>query len=106
MRKTARRKCKHKNADQLCGNHAADQRLCFRFIGRKVPLLPKSKVSASSHLLTLYSPVCVGAGRQTQRQIFLCFGSFNVLSLETQLICIFVFAFACSILTRGTVLCP
>ena len=30
--------CKTKGADQLCGNHAADQRLCFPYIDSSIPL--------------------------------------------------------------------
>ena len=34
--------CENKGADQLCSsNHAADQRLCFRYIDSRLPLLPK-----------------------------------------------------------------
>ena len=46
-----------------CCNRAADQRLCFCYIDIVFPLLPKSEISASSDLLWLYSPVCVGPGR-------------------------------------------
>ena len=45
-----------------CCNRAADQRLCFCYIDSVFPLLPKSEISASSDLLWLYSPVCVGPG--------------------------------------------
>ena len=31
MRKPAFYICENKDADQLCGNHEADQRLCFRY---------------------------------------------------------------------------
>ena len=34
--------CENKDADQLCGNRDAEQRLCFRYIDRITPLLPKS----------------------------------------------------------------
>ena len=37
---------KNKYADQLCGHCAADQFLCFRYIDRTVPLLPKSEISS------------------------------------------------------------
>ena len=47
---------------QRCCNRAADQRLCFCYIDTVFPLLPKSEISASSDLLLLYSPVCVGPG--------------------------------------------
>ena len=41
-------------------SRAADQRLCFCYIDTVFPLLPKSEISASSDLLWLYNPVCVG----------------------------------------------
>ena len=36
--------CENKGADQLQGNRAADQRLCFCYIDSTFPLLPKSKI--------------------------------------------------------------
>ena len=56
--------CENKDADQLRGNREADQRLCFRYTDSTIPLLPKFQ--ASSHLLELYSPVCVGPGRKPE----------------------------------------
>ena len=41
-------------------NKGADQRLCFRFTDSTIPLLPKVQNFQSSHLLCLYSLVCVG----------------------------------------------
>ena len=38
--------CENKDADQLCGNREADQRLCFRYIASIIPLLPKYKISS------------------------------------------------------------
>ena len=38
--------CENKDADQLHGNRAADQRLCFRYIDCTIPLLPKSEISS------------------------------------------------------------
>ena len=46
MRKQDACLCKNKDADQLCGNRTADQRLCFRYTGRTIPLLPKSEISS------------------------------------------------------------
>ena len=57
MRKPAFCICENKDADQLRGNREADQRLCFRYIDSTISL---PKFQASSHLLWLYSPVCVG----------------------------------------------
>ena len=39
MRKPALCVCENKDADQLCGNRAADQCLCFRYIDITIPLL-------------------------------------------------------------------
>ena len=44
VRKPAVCICENKDADQLCGNHKADQRLCFHYIGSTIPLLPKYEI--------------------------------------------------------------
>ena len=46
MRKQAFCICENKDADQLRGNREADQRLCFRYIDSKIPLLAKSEISS------------------------------------------------------------
>ena len=46
MRKPTICICENKEADQLRGNHEADQRLCFRYTDSTIPLLPKSKISS------------------------------------------------------------
>ena len=51
MRKPTFCICENKDADQLRGNHEADQRLCFRYIDSTIPLLSKTKFQASSNLL-------------------------------------------------------
>ena len=38
--------CENKDADQLRGNREADQRLCFRYTDRTIPLLSKSEISS------------------------------------------------------------
>ena len=65
--------CKNKGADQLCDNPAADQHLCFCYIDSEIPLLLilDLKFQASSHLLWLYSPVCVEPDRKFRRWV--CF---------------------------------
>ena len=35
---------KNKDSDQLCGNLAADQRICFRYIDCRTLFLPKSEI--------------------------------------------------------------
>ena len=42
MRKLAFYICENKGADRLRSNHAADQRLCFRYMDSTIPLLPKN----------------------------------------------------------------
>ena len=49
---------------------SADQRLCFRYMNSTIPLFPKPKIQASSHLLWLYSPVWVGPGPEPPKQVF------------------------------------
>ena len=61
--------CENKGADQLCGIQTADQRLCFRYIVQSLYYL-NPKFQASSHLLWLNSPVCVGPGRKPRRLVF------------------------------------
>ena len=57
--------CETKGTDQLCGNCAADQRLCFCYIDRTIPLLHYFKPLAIS---TIAQPsLCQ---RKLQRQVF------------------------------------
>ena len=74
MRKPDFRTCENKAADQHRGNREADQRLCFRYTESTIPLLPKSAISS----LWLYSPVCVGPGREPRRPVFSRRGSIGV----------------------------
>ena len=46
MRKPAFCTCENKGADQLCGNLAADKRLCLCYINSIIPLLPKCEMSS------------------------------------------------------------
>ena len=62
--------CKNKDADQLRGNREADQHLCFRYLDSRIPLLLNPKFEAFSHLVWLYSLVCVGPGRKSRRPVF------------------------------------
>ena len=47
---------KNKGADQLSSYCTANQRLCFPYVDSTSPM----NFQASSHLLLLYSQVCVG----------------------------------------------
>ena len=65
MRKLAFCICENKDADQLrCAFVFATTRIVqsLYFLNPKFP--------ASSHLLRLYSPVCVGPGRKPRRPVF------------------------------------
>ena len=54
--------CENKGADQFRSNCEADQRLCFRYMDRTIPL--HSKPLTTFYDCT-YRPVCVGHGRNT-----------------------------------------
>ena len=58
VRKPAFCICENKDADQLFSLHST------------IPLLSTSEFPASSHLLWLYSLVCVGPGRKLRRPVF------------------------------------
>ena len=60
----------NKGADQLRGNREADH--AFVFATRIVYFLffLNPKFQASSLLLSLYSPVCIGPGRKSRRPVF------------------------------------
>ena len=60
MRKPAFSICKNKDADQLWGNCAADQHLCFPFIDSTIPLVPNYKFQVSNHLLALFVSDLIG----------------------------------------------
>ena len=66
MRKPAFCICENKDADQLRGSREADQRLCFRYIDSTIPLVSNPKFQASSHLLWLYSLICVGPDKKPE----------------------------------------
>ena len=46
LRKQAFCICENKDADQLHGNHEADQRLCFCYLDSTIRLLRKSEISS------------------------------------------------------------
>ena len=73
--------CENKDADQLAVT--AQLISAFDFIIQKVQSLffLNPKFQASSHLLWLYSPVCVGPGRKPQRQVFSQRGSYYTFQL-------------------------
>ena len=88
--------CENKDADELRGNReAVTAKLisAFDFAKRIVQSLYflNTEFQASSHLLWLYSPVCVGPGRKPRRPVFSERGSYYV---ADQLIFTFVFVYA------------
>ena len=72
MRKPAFCICENKGTDQLHGNRAAHQRLCFTaYTAQSLAFcFLNPKFQASSHLLWFYSLVCVEPGQKPQRQTF------------------------------------
>ena len=62
MRKPAFCICQNKGTDQLCGNNAADQHICFCYKDCKI----LQKFRDSSYLLWLYSLVRVEPGINTK----------------------------------------
>ena len=71
------RPCREKTS--FLHNREADQRLCFHYTDSTILLLLllNPKFQASSHLLWLYSPVCVGHGRKPRRPVFSQRGSYQ-----------------------------
>ena len=86
MRKPTFCICEYKDADQLRSNCAADLRLCFRYTDSTIPLLPKSKIKASSYLLWLQSLVCVGPGQKPRRPVFSQRGSYFMTNLNERIL--------------------
>ena len=70
MRKPAFCICENKGADQLRGNRESDQRLVFATRIVQPLYFHNTKVPASSHLMWLYSPICVRPGRKPRRPVF------------------------------------
>ena len=66
----------HMRKQRRSGNREADQRLCFRYTDNKTLYYLNPKLQASSHLLCLYSPVCVRPSQKPRRPVF-SRGSFN-----------------------------
>ena len=70
MRKPAFCICENKEADQLAVTAKLISAFVFAtWIVQSIYFL-NTKFQASSHLLWLYSPVCVGPGRKPERPVF------------------------------------
>ena len=63
--------CENKDADQLCGNREADQRLCFCYIASTIPLLPKYKISSHLPSSVTVHPGLFRTRSETQKTGFL-----------------------------------
>ena len=101
MRKPAFCICENEDADQLRGNREAVQRLCFRYTDSTTLYFLNPTFQASSRLLSLHSPVCIGPGRKPRIPVFSQRGSFDV----TELIAfkIFLFSFFTQLIPHGFV---
>ena len=80
--------CENKDADQLCRNRTADQRLCFATWIVQSLFFLNPKFQASSVFLSLHSPVCVGPCRKPRRPVFSERGSYMMSKCFTY-ICIY-----------------
>ena len=70
--------CKNKDADQLHGNREADQRLCFRYRDRTLPLLFKSQISSFQPASVTVQPDLCRTRSETTLLVFPRGGSFSV----------------------------
>ena len=71
VRKPAFCICENKDADQLRGNHEADQRLCFRFTDSTISLLPKYEISSLQPSSVAVQPGLCGTWSETPKTGFL-----------------------------------
>ena len=72
--------CENKDADQLRGNHEADQRLCFRYKYSTIPLLPKYKILSLYPACVVVQPgIYVGPGGKPGRPVYSCFYMYTYL---------------------------
>ena len=68
---SARQICKQKSADQLHGDCAADQRICFRCIDSTTPLLPLSEISSPLPFSVVVQPGLCQTCSKTSKTGFL-----------------------------------
>ena len=74
--------CENKDADQLRGNHEADQRLCFRYTDSTdstIPILLKSEISSFYPPSVTVQPELCRTSSATTLLVFPRGGSFNAL---------------------------
>ena len=85
MRKSAFCICENRGADQLhgnCGYCAADQHLCFRYLGNTIPLLPKCKISSLWPSSVAVQPGFCGTYNLVRKYLTISFGSTDNGSIE------------------------
>ena len=70
--------CENKDADQLRGNREADQRLCFRYIGSTIPLLPKSEILSLQPSSIVVQPGLCRTWSETPKTGFSQRGSYHL----------------------------
>ena len=63
--------CENKDADHLCGNREADQRLFFRYIASTIRLLPKSEISSLQSSSVVVQPGLCQTRSETPKTGFL-----------------------------------
>ena len=64
-------KCENEDADELCGNRKADQRLCFHYIDSTIPLPPIYEISSLYPSCVVVQPGLCGAWSETPKTGFL-----------------------------------
>ena len=74
----------NKGADQLRGNREADQRLCFRYSERTIPLLLKSEISSFQLFSALVQAGLCRTCSETTLLVFPRGGSFVVVIWKEQ----------------------
>ena len=85
MRKPGICICENKDADQLHGNREADQRLCSRYLGSIIPLLPKSEISSFKPSFMAVQPGLCRTWSETPKTGFLTTRLVNLIFFNTKL---------------------
>ena len=62
--------CENKDADLFRGNREADQRLCFPYIDRTIPLLSKSEISSLWQSSVAVQPGLCRTRSETRKLVF------------------------------------
>ena len=91
--------CKNKYVDQLRSNLAADQRLCLCYLIVRSLLYVNPKFQVPSHLLWLYSLVCVGPGQKLRKPVFSQRGSNGSSKMSTKSACLLIVLYGKSSVT-------